>query len=74
VYYNGYVATLVARLPIAAIALGNQICPGIKKDPKDRLKEEVKTTLEVKWSRVAGAAGAIVAGQILTIAVVLYYC
>ena len=74
VYYNGYVATLVARLPIAAIAFGNQICPPKQKDPKARSKEDVKTTLDVKWGRVAGAAAAIVASQILAIVVVLYYC
>ncbi|PUU81912.1 hypothetical protein B9Z19DRAFT_1076026 [Tuber borchii] len=64
VYYNGYVATLVARLPIAAIAFGTLICPSIQKDPKDHKRK----------NRVAGAAGAIVASQILAIAVVLYYC
>jgi len=74
VHYNRYVATLVARLPIAAIAFGNQLCPLKQKNPEDLLKEEVKTTLEVKWDRVAGAAAAIVASQIFAIAVVLYYC
>jgi len=73
-YYNRYVAALVARLPIAAIAYGDVICPYMKKDPKADWEEYVETTLKVEWSRVAGAASAIVAGQILAIAVVLYYC
>ena len=73
-YYNRYVAALVARLPIAAIAYGDLLCPYIQKDPKAHSIEYVETTLEVEWGRVAGAASAIVAGQILAIAVVLYYC
>jgi len=73
-YYNRYVATLVARLPIAAIAFGNEKCPRMQKDPKAHSKEDVQTTLVVNWGRVAIAAGMIVAGQILAIAVVLYYC
>lgn len=73
-YYNYYVAALVARLPIAAIGFGNQLCPRIQKDPEALETKEVKTTLEVDWDKVAGAASAIVASQILAIVVVLYYC
>ena len=73
-FYNRYVATLVARLPIAAIAFGNQVCSRMQKDPKARSEEDVKTTLEVDWSRVAAVAVTIVAAQILAIIVVLYYC
>lgn len=73
-FYNRYVATLVARLPIAAIAFGNQVCPRMQKDPKARAEEDVKTTLDVDWSRVAAVAVTIVAAQILAIIVVLYYC
>jgi len=72
--YNRYVAALVARLPIAAIAYGDFLCLYMNKDPKARWKEYVETRLEVKWDRVAGAASAIVASQILAIVVVLYYC
>jgi len=72
--YNNYVATLIARHPIAAIAFGNEICPRAQKDPRAHEKEDIKTTLEVKWARVAIAAGLIVAGQIIAITVVLYYC
>jgi len=72
--YNNYVAALVARLPIAAIAFGNEICPRMQKDPRAHSKEDVKTTLEVEWARVAIAAALIVTGQILAITVVLYYC
>ncbi|KAG0642459.1 hypothetical protein HOY80DRAFT_901073, partial [Tuber brumale] len=75
-YYSLYVAALVARLPIAAIVYGNQkIFPRKSKDPNARESQtHILTTLEVKWRRVAIAAGAIVAGQIFAIAVVLYYC
>ncbi|PUU75109.1 hypothetical protein B9Z19DRAFT_1131900 [Tuber borchii] len=75
-YYNLYVAALIARLPIAAIAYGNsdRIFPQRIKDPKAHLAEHVETTLEVKWGRVGIAAGAIVLSQILAITAVVCYC
>jgi len=73
-YYNLYVAALVARLPIAAIAWGNKRLPGLGQDFLPNFRMGIETTLEVKWNRVAIVAGSIVAGQILAITVVLYYC
>ncbi|CUS12367.1 unnamed protein product [Tuber aestivum] len=73
-YYNLYVAALVARLPIAAIAYGNLVFPLKPKDPKARATRRVLTTLEVKWRRVGIAAGIVVLGQVLAIVAVLYYC
>ena len=73
-YYNLYVAALVARLPIVAIAYGSEVLPRIQKDPNAGSTERVETTLGVKWDRVAMVAGTIVASQILAIAVVLCYC
>ena len=75
-YYNVYVATLVARHPIAAIVHLSDVCPRIPKDPAAEYysTHHVETTLEVKWGRVGMTAGIIVAGQILAIASVLYYC
>jgi len=70
-YYNIYVATLVARHPIAAIAYGNEVLP---RTPNDFGIQHVETMLEVKWDKVGITAGIIVAGQILVIASVLYYC
>jgi len=73
-YYNLFVAALIARLPIAAIAFAREIFPRIQKDPRAHLKADIKTTLEVKWDKVVHVAGTIVASQILAIAAVLYYC
>jgi len=73
-YYNIYVATLVARHPIAAMAYGNELFPRMPRDPAASWTQPVETTLEVKWGRVGMTAGIIVGGQILTIASVLYYC
>ena len=73
-YYNIYVASLVARLPMAAIAYGDQIYPHVPKDHNANLAKNVETTLKVKWGRVGIAAGIIVGSQILAIAAVLYYC
>ena len=73
-YYNLYVAALVARLPIVAIAYGNRVFPHVPGGPKPGPTKSVATTLEVKWGRVAIAAGTIVASQILVIIAVLYYC
>jgi len=73
-YYNLYVAALVARLPVAAIAYGNRVFPHVPGGPKPGPTKSVATTLEVEWGRVAIAAGAIVASQILVIVAVLYYC
>ena len=73
-YYNLYIASLVARLPIAAIAHGNEVLQRKKKNPKSNPSRRVKTTLEVRWDRVSITAGAIVSGQILVITAVLYYC
>ncbi|PUU75108.1 hypothetical protein B9Z19DRAFT_1067671 [Tuber borchii] len=73
-YYNIYVAGLVARLPMATIAYGDQIYPHVPKDRNANLTINVETTLKVKWGRVGIAAGIIVGSQILAIAVVLYYC
>ena len=74
--YNIYVATLVARHPIAAMAYGNEAFMKIPKDPAVGYTSNkyVKTTLEAKWGRVCMTAGIIVGGQILAIATVLYYC
>ena len=72
-YYNLYIATLVARLPLAAISYENDLLP--MNDTNDGWwKKEVKTTLEVKWDRVGIAVATIVATQILAITAVLYYC
>jgi len=75
-YYNHYVAALVARLPIAAIAYRNsdKIFPLMYKDPNAHWTEHVETTLEVKWDKVGISAGLIVAGQILAITAVVCYC
>jgi len=73
-YYNLYIAGLVARLPIAAIAYGKEVFPRMQKDPEANWTQHVETALEVKWGRVALVAGAIVASQILAITAVLYYC
>lgn len=73
-YYNLYVAALVARLPIVVIAYGNRAFPHGPGGPKPGPTKSVATTLEVKWGRVAIAAGTIVASQILVITAVLYYC
>ena len=73
-YYNLYIASLVARLPIAAIAHGNEVLERGSKSPNSAPFRLLETTLEVKWGRVAITAGAIVAGQILAISTVLYYC
>ncbi|CUS10972.1 unnamed protein product [Tuber aestivum] len=73
-YYSLYVAALIARLPIAAIAYGNQVFPRKLRDPKAGPTRHVLTTLEVKWHRVWIAAGIVVVGQVLAIMVVLYYC
>jgi len=73
-YYNLYIATLIARLPITAIAYGNQIFPGMYKDDNPTWAQRVETTLEVKWDRVVIAAGTIAASQILVIIAVVYYC
>ena len=74
-YYNLYIAALVARLPIAAIAYGNKIFPTRTNDPNgDWRKQQVETALEVKWDRVGIAAATIVATQILATTAVLYYC
>ncbi|RPA96895.1 hypothetical protein L873DRAFT_1791339 [Choiromyces venosus 120613-1] len=72
--YNLYVATLVARLPITAIAYANTIYPRKLKNPDASPTRRIKTTLEVEWLRVGISAGVIVAGQMLGIAAVLYYC
>ena len=73
-YHNLYVVALVARLPIVAIAYGNRVFPHMPGGPKPGPTKSVATTLEVKWSRVAIAASAIVASQILEITAVMYYC
>ena len=75
-YYNLYVAALIARHPIAAIAYGNdgKIFPPMYKNPNAHWDVHVETTLEVKWDRVGFSAGAIVAGQILAITAVVCYC
>ena len=73
-YYNHYVAALVARLPIVAIAYGNRVFSHGPGGPIPGSTKSVATTLEVKWSRVAIAAGTIVVSQILVITAVLYYC
>jgi len=73
-YYNLYVAALVARLPIAAIAYGSEVFPRLQKDPNAGSTEHVETRLEVQWGRVALVAGTIVVSQILAITAVLYYC
>jgi len=73
-YYNLYVASLIARLPIAAIAYADQISPSTYEDPDDDWYEHVETILEVKWTKVAIAVSIIVSTQILVIIAVLYYC
>ena len=74
-YYNLYIAALVARHPIAAIAYGNEVFHRMPRDPAAEIwTQHVETRLEVKWGRVGITAGIIVAGQILAIASVLYYC
>jgi len=73
--YNLYIAALIARLPIAAIVYGSRLFANVKKkDPNAPVGDNAKTTLQVKWNRVGIVAGTIVAGQIVAVAVVLYYC
>lgn len=67
-------AALVACLPIIAIAYGNRVFSHGPGGPIPGPTKSVATTLEVKWSRVAIAAGTIVVSQILVITAVLYYC
>jgi len=73
-YYNLYLEALVARLPIVAIDYGNRVSPHVPGGPKPGPTKSVATTLEVNWSRVAIAAGTIVASQMLVSMAVLYYC
>jgi len=73
-YYNHYVASSMECLPIAVIAYGSKVFPHVPGGPKRGPTKSLATTLEVKWGRVALAAGTIVASQILVIMAVLYYC
>ncbi|KAF8536161.1 hypothetical protein BDD12DRAFT_890889 [Trichophaea hybrida] len=71
-----YVATLVARLPILAIASADEKLPKVNKEKSDSDKQGsfIVTHLEVKWVKVAATIEAIIGGQILEILIVLYYC
>ena len=73
-YYNRYIAALVARLPLAAIAYANERLPCQSIGQYSHGGKYVISTLEVKWNRVAIVVGTIVASQILGITIVLYYC
>ncbi|KAF8243857.1 hypothetical protein K440DRAFT_605725 [Wilcoxina mikolae CBS 423.85] len=70
-----YIAVLVARMPLLAIAVADsQLFRSNRDDPNATAKPYIETTLEIKWRKVVGTIGAIVVGQILAIMVVLLYC
>ena len=79
-YWNGsrlWVSGLVARLPIVAITYANTVLPQYTRDTHSNQTAGtvyLHTTLEVNWHRVTLITAGIMAGQILAILVVLYYC
>jgi hypothetical protein len=69
-----YAATLLARIPVLAIARADK--RDLPQKSLNGLAQEnyVKSTLEVKWARVGGIAAALMAGQLLVISFVLWFC
>ncbi|KAG0634073.1 hypothetical protein HOY80DRAFT_1061535 [Tuber brumale] len=75
--YRLWVAGLVARLPIVAIAYANTDLPRFARGPHPNQTSGtayLHTTLEVDWLRVALIAASITGGQILVALAVLCYC
>ncbi|KAG0137922.1 hypothetical protein HOY82DRAFT_644982, partial [Tuber indicum] len=78
--WNGYrlwMAGIVARLPILAIAYANTALPQFARGPypnETAGTAYLHTTLEVNWFRVVLIAISITGGQILAIVAALYYC
>lgn len=68
-----YVAYLLARSPLLAIAWADSMLP---RKPVDGLRDKqyVNTTLQVEWRNVAAVMACILGGEILAVAVVLIYC
>jgi len=68
-----FVANLVARMPVLAIAGADNQLPQVSRDG-NKQRPYVITTLEVKWEFVALSVAAIIVGQVFVITVVLHYC
>ncbi|KAF8246319.1 hypothetical protein K440DRAFT_685595 [Wilcoxina mikolae CBS 423.85] len=69
-----YAATLLARIPVLAIARADKRdLPQKSLNGLDK-KNYVKSTLEVKWARVGGITAALMLGQLIVISFVLWYC
>jgi len=68
-----YAATLLARIPVLAIARADKGLPQKSLDGH-ALENYVISRLEVKWARVGWIAAALMSGQFLVIAFVLWYC
>jgi len=70
---RAFAASLVARMPVLAIAAADDQLPNVSRDGSDE-NHYVVTTLEVKWREFAITIAAIICGQTLAITVVLQYC
>jgi hypothetical protein len=68
-----FAASLVARMPLLAIAAADDQLPNVSRDGSTE-QHYIVTTLEVKWREFAITIAAILCGQTLAITVVLQYC
>jgi hypothetical protein len=70
--YELHTAHLAARLPILAIMGAERQLPRVPREKGATEQPFIVTSLEVKWARAAGVLAAILAGQLLAVAVVFY--
>jgi len=68
-----FAASLVARMPVLAIAAADDQLPNVSRNGSNE-NHYVVTTLEVKWREFTITIAAIICGQTLAITVVLQYC
>ncbi|KAK4455267.1 hypothetical protein QBC34DRAFT_460104 [Podospora aff. communis PSN243] len=71
--YELHAAHLTARLPILAVMGAEARLPRVVRDAGASEQPYIVTSLEVKWGRGMGVLGAILAGQLIAVAVVWAY-
>jgi hypothetical protein len=69
-----YAAHISARLPVLTVMGAETVLPKVLRDAGDREQSYINITLEVRWPRAIAVLVAIVAGQLVAIAVVSFWC
>lgn len=69
-----HAAHIAARLPVLIVMGAEMRLPRITKQKGATEHHLVKVALEVRWRRVAGVLGAILAGMVVSIAAAILHC